>query len=94
MPNVNGKKFPYTSAGMAAAKKAAAKKPGSLTKKPIGPKPPPMNKPVIKKPGFVGTPVVKPTSASKKSLSSVNAAVNAARGGGLNQPRNVNSKKK
>ena len=26
MPNVNGKKFPYTPAGMAAAKKAAAKK--------------------------------------------------------------------
>lgn len=26
MPMVNGKKFPYTKAGMAAAKKAAAKK--------------------------------------------------------------------
>lgn len=26
MPNVNGKKYPYTKAGMAAAKKAAAKK--------------------------------------------------------------------
>lgn len=25
MPNVNGKKFPYTKAGMAAAKKAAKK---------------------------------------------------------------------
>ncbi len=26
MPNVNGKKFPYTAAGMKAAKKAAVKK--------------------------------------------------------------------
>jgi hypothetical protein len=26
MPNVNGKKYPYTKAGMAAAKKAGAKK--------------------------------------------------------------------
>ena len=26
MPKVNGKKFPYTKAGMAAAKKAASKK--------------------------------------------------------------------
>jgi hypothetical protein len=26
MPNVDGKKFPYTAAGMKAAKKAAAKK--------------------------------------------------------------------
>jgi hypothetical protein len=26
MPNVNGKKFPYTPAGMAAAKKASMKK--------------------------------------------------------------------
>ena len=45
MPNVNGKKFPYTPAGMAAAKKAAgrasaAKRPGgSLVKKPGGTKP-------------------------------------------------------
>lgn len=28
MPNVDGKKFPYTAAGKAAAKKAAAKKAG------------------------------------------------------------------
>jgi hypothetical protein len=27
MPNVNGKKYPYTAEGMRAAKKAAAKKP-------------------------------------------------------------------
>lgn len=26
MPNVNGKKYPYTKAGMAAAKKAGSKK--------------------------------------------------------------------
>ena len=31
MPNVNGKKYPYTKAGMAAAKKAAAKS----VKKPV-----------------------------------------------------------
>ena len=34
MPNVNGKKFPYTPAGMAAAKKAAAKNTGSGVKRP------------------------------------------------------------
>ena len=36
MPNVNGKKYPYTPAGMAAAKKAAKAKPkpGMLNKKP------------------------------------------------------------
>jgi hypothetical protein len=33
MPNVNGKKYPYTKAGMAAAKKAASKK--KVTKKPM-----------------------------------------------------------
>jgi hypothetical protein len=33
MPNVNGKKYPYTKAGMAAAKKAASKK--KATKKPM-----------------------------------------------------------
>lgn len=32
MPNVNGKKYPYTAAGIKAAKKAAAKKP--VAKKP------------------------------------------------------------
>ena len=31
MPKVNGKKYPYTKAGMAAAKKAASKK--KVTKK-------------------------------------------------------------
>jgi hypothetical protein len=35
MPNVNGKKYPYTKSGMAAAKKAAKKKPAKkkITKK-------------------------------------------------------------
>ena len=33
MPNVNGKKYPYTKAGMAAAKKAASKK--KTAKKPM-----------------------------------------------------------
>ena len=33
MPNVGGKKYPYTPAGKAAAKKAAAKK--AATKKPM-----------------------------------------------------------
>jgi len=33
MPNVNGKKYPYTKAGMAAAKKAASKK--KVAKKPM-----------------------------------------------------------
>lgn len=33
MPSVNGKKYPYTKAGMAAAKKAASKK--KVSKKPM-----------------------------------------------------------
>jgi len=33
MPKVNGKSFPYTKSGMAAAKKAASKK--KVTKKPM-----------------------------------------------------------
>ena len=33
MPNVNGKKYPYTKAGKAAAKKAAAKKPAKKVSK-------------------------------------------------------------
>ena len=33
MPNVNGKKYPYTKAGMAAAKKAKAKKMAKIPKK-------------------------------------------------------------
>jgi len=33
MPNVNGKKFPYTKAGMAAAKKAAKKSGKKMTMK-------------------------------------------------------------
>ena len=32
MPKVNGKKYPYTAKGKAAAKKAAAKKPSKMTK--------------------------------------------------------------
>jgi hypothetical protein len=32
MPNVNGKKFPYTIKGKAAAKKAMGKKPGGCGK--------------------------------------------------------------
>ena len=36
MPNVNGKKFPYTKSGMAAAKKAASKK--KVAKKPMAKK--------------------------------------------------------
>jgi len=36
MPSVNGKKYPYTKAGMAAAKKAASKK--KVTKKPMAKK--------------------------------------------------------
>ena len=39
MPNVNGKKFPYTEKGKAAAKKAAAK-------------PKPKRKPAAKKKGY------------------------------------------
>jgi hypothetical protein len=35
MPNVAGKKYPYTAAGKAAAKKAAAKKPTAAHKKKI-----------------------------------------------------------
>jgi hypothetical protein len=38
MPNVNGKKFPYTAAGMSAAKKAAKKmdsKSSMMKKKPV-----------------------------------------------------------
>lgn len=37
MPNINGKKFPYTKKGKAAAKAYKAKKPAG--KKPIGKKP-------------------------------------------------------
>jgi hypothetical protein len=37
MPNVNGKKYPYTKAGMAAAKKAASKKAASKKKSPLTP---------------------------------------------------------
>ena len=33
MPTVNGKKYPYTTAGKLAAKKAGAKKPGTAKKK-------------------------------------------------------------
>ena len=33
MPNVGGKKYPYTKAGKAAAKKAAAKKPAKKVSK-------------------------------------------------------------
>ena len=36
MPVVNGKKYPYTKAGKAAAKKAAKKSPAKKTKMTIG----------------------------------------------------------
>tara|TARA_B100001113_G_scaffold300280_1_gene258971 strand:+ start:174 stop:290 length:117 start_codon:yes stop_codon:yes gene_type:complete len=36
MPTVNGKKYPYTKAGKAAAKKAAKKSPAKKTKMTIG----------------------------------------------------------
>ena len=36
MPIVNGKKYPYTKAGKAAAKKAAKKSPAKKTKMTIG----------------------------------------------------------
>ena len=36
MPNVGGKKYPYTKAGKAAAKKAAKKKGSSMKKKSRG----------------------------------------------------------
>jgi len=65
MPNVNGKKFPYTPAGMAAAKKAAAKNTGSGVKRPGGGTKPAVSK--RPKTEFISVPkrgLVKP-SASK-----------------------------
>lgn len=39
MPNVGGKKYPYTASGIAAAKKAAAAKPNATNAKPMVAKP-------------------------------------------------------